>query len=88
VNDLEKKFAEIEKRVTALAAENRGLKIRVSELEGELSRALIEARDLDEAHAKQTRIREKVEYILAALENAGGKKTTAEAEEASPAVSP
>ena len=88
MNDLEKKFVEIEKRVAALAAENRGLKSRVSELEGELSQALTAARDLAEAHAKQTRIREKVEYILAALENAGGKKTSAETEEASPAVSP
>jgi len=68
VKDLEKNFAEVEKRVQALVAENRGLAGRVRELEHELAQARREAQELQNFHGKRMHIKEKIERILQSME--------------------
>jgi len=72
VKDLETKFAEVEKRIGALVAENKVLMGRVRELEHELTHARREAQELQNLHGKKMHIREKVERILHSLEAAEG----------------
>lgn len=72
MKDLETKFAEVEKRIQALVAENKGLTERVRELEHELTHARREAQELQNLHGKKMHIREKVERILHSLEAAEG----------------
>ncbi len=74
MKDLEKKFAEIEKRVAGLVDENRGLKGRIRELEQELTQAREKAREWEHFHGKRLHIKEKIERVLAALDTAGGEK--------------
>ena len=68
MKDLEKNFAEVEKRVQALVAENRGLAGRVRELEHELAQARREAQELQNFHGKRMHIKEKIERILQSME--------------------
>lgn len=68
MKDLESRFAEIEKRVSALAAEKKALTGRVRELEQELAVARREALEMQHFRSKRMHIREKVERILSALE--------------------
>ena len=74
MKDLETKFAEVEKRIGALVAENKVLMGRVRELEHELTHARREAQELQNLHGKKMHIREKVERILHSLETAEGSK--------------
>lgn len=74
MKDLEAGFAEVEKRVKALNAENSALRGRVRELEQELAQARRESRDLEHFHGKRMHIKEKVERILNTLEAIEAKK--------------
>ncbi len=74
MNDLETRFAEVEKRVRSLAADNSTLRKRVAELERELARSRVDASDVRDFQTKQARIREKVEQVLHSLESLGEKK--------------
>ncbi|HEX9022121.1 MAG TPA: hypothetical protein VF903_12775 [Nitrospirota bacterium] len=74
VDELGENFAEVEKRVKALASENRTLKGRVRELEQELSQALNEARNFASVHGKQEHIRQRIEQVLQSLESLQAKK--------------
>ena len=68
LNDLEARFAEVEKRVQALLRQNRALTKRIGELERELAQARREALATEHLHGKSMHIRDKVERILSALE--------------------
>lgn len=74
MNELEKGFREVEKRVRALAGENRDLRRRISELEQELEGARRVARESEQFHGKKLHITEKLEQVLRALEAVGEKK--------------
>lgn len=68
MKNLEEKFAEIEKRVNALVAENRSHKKRVKELEKELSLTRHDAKKSSQFHDQQLHLRQRVEKILKDLE--------------------
>jgi septal ring factor EnvC (AmiA/AmiB activator) len=68
LNDLEARFAEVEKRVQALLRQNRALTKRIGELERDLAQARREALESEHFHGKSMHIRDKVERILSALE--------------------
>ena len=68
VKRIEAAFATIERRVQALAAENRALKKRVRELEGALAEARRSSQDLEHLHSRRMHIREKIEGVLQSLE--------------------
>jgi cell division protein FtsB len=74
VNNLATRFCVIEKRVTALVAENKGLKARLSELEEELVQVKREALELEHVHGRILRVREKIERVLQQLDTVGTKK--------------
>ncbi|HYA87967.1 MAG TPA: hypothetical protein VEI57_12985 [Nitrospirota bacterium] len=74
VNNLEAYFSEIEKRVQALVAENKGLKARLNELEKELAQAKRETLELEHFQGEKLHIREKIERVLQQLEAIGIKK--------------
>jgi len=65
---IETAFATVEQRVQALVTENRGLKKRMRELEGELAQARRSSQDLEHLHSRRVHIREKVERVLQSLE--------------------
>jgi hypothetical protein len=77
VNELESRFAEIEKRVRSLVADNGSLRKRVAELERELAHVRAEAGESRDFQTKQTRIREKVEQVLRSLESLHEQKEKA-----------
>jgi chromosome segregation ATPase len=77
VKELETQFAEVEKRVRSLVADNGSLRKRVAELERELARARAEAGDARDVQGKQARIREKVEHVLRSLQSLGERKEQA-----------
>ena len=68
VKRIEAAFTIVEKRVKALVTENRGLKKRVRELEGELAEARRSSQDLEHLNSRRMHIREKVERVLQSLE--------------------
>lgn len=68
VQRIEADFAIVEQRVQALAIENRRLKERVRELEGELAQARRSSQDLEHLNSRRMHIREKVERVLQSLE--------------------
>lgn len=68
MTDLAERFSEVEKRVKAILAENRELKVRIAELEQELTLARSEAQNFEHVRGKQAHIREKIERILHSLE--------------------
>ncbi len=65
----------VEKRVQALITENKNLAERIRNLEQELLEARREARQSEHNHARNLRIREKIEHILHTLEAIGAKKS-------------
>ena len=65
---MEAAFAIVEQRVQALVSENRGLKKRVRELEGEIAQARRSSQDLEHLQSRRMHIREKVERVLQSLE--------------------
>ncbi len=68
---IEERFAEVERRVRALVSENSTLTRRVREQEEELLQLRREAQDLQHLHGRRMHVREKIERVLAALEEAG-----------------
>ncbi len=74
MRELADKFAEIEKRVKALVAENAGLKKRTEELERELAAVRRETRDIESLQGRNSQIREKIESVLSALEAVSSRK--------------
>ena len=68
MKNLEEKFAEIERRVKALVAENRSHKKRVKELEKELNLTRHDAKKSAQFHDQQLHLRERIEKILKDLE--------------------
>ena len=68
IKKFEAAFSTVEKRITALTAENRALKKRVRELEGEIDQARRSSQDLEHLHSRRMHIREKVERVLQSLE--------------------
>lgn len=78
LTELEIKFAEIEKRVRKLAAENHSFKKRIRELELELDHVRGDARKAVQFHDKQLRVRERIEKILHDLETIDAKKADPE----------
>ena len=68
VKRIEAAFATVEQRVQALVAENRELKKRVRQLEGEIAEARRSSQDLEHLHSRRMHIREKVERVLQSLE--------------------
>lgn len=68
MKDLEERFAEIERRVKPLVAENRSHKKRIRELEKELSQTRGDAQKSAQFNDKQSHLRERLEKILQALE--------------------
>ncbi len=69
--NIEEQFAEVEKRVRTLVSENSALSSRVRELEEELGRLRSESQDLQHLRGRRMHVREKIERVLAALEEAG-----------------
>jgi len=74
VKNLEEKFAEIERRVQALVAENRSHKKRVKELEKELNLTRHDAKKSMQFHDTQLHLRARIEKILKDLEGVETKK--------------
>lgn len=70
---IEEQFAEAEKRVRAVVAENAALRSQVGEMEQELARLRREVQDLQHFHGKRMHVREKIERILQQLDEAGGE---------------
>lgn len=68
VKRIEAALAAVEQRVRSLVDENRGLKERVRELEGELAQARRSSQDLEHLNSRRMHIREKVERVLQSLE--------------------
>jgi predicted RNase H-like nuclease (RuvC/YqgF family) len=75
VKDLEERFAEIERRVKALATENHAHKARIRELEKELVQTRRDAQKSVQFHDKQLHLRERIEKILRDLESVESKKS-------------
>ena len=75
MKNLEERFAEIEKRVKALATENHSHKTRIRELEQELVQTRRDAQKSVQFHDKQLHLRERIEKILQDLEAVEIKKS-------------
>lgn len=71
MKDKDSLFTEVESRVKKLLQENQALRARIKELEQELENTRRELRDLHHLHGKRIHIREKIEKILDAFEEAG-----------------
>jgi dynactin complex subunit len=72
VKNPEGTFAEVERRVRSIVAENRSLRGRIRELEGELERLRRDGREYESFRGKKIRVREKVERMLKELEAVAG----------------
>lgn len=68
MKELAARFAEVEKRVRALVAENQGLRDRVRVLEEELGRASEGAREAVALRARKEQVRDRLKRLLRALE--------------------
>ena len=68
VKDLSARFAEVEKRVRALAAENGHLRESVRKLEEELGRASEGAREAESLRARKEQVRDRLKRLLRVLE--------------------
>ncbi len=71
MKSIEERFAEVERRVRALVAENGRLNKRLKDLERALADARQEGQEMQHFHGKRMHVREKIEKILDALEAAG-----------------
>lgn len=80
VKDLAARFAEVEKRVRALAEENHGLRGRVRELEAGLGRASEAAREAETLRAKKEQVRDRLKRLLRVLEAVETKEKEKEEE--------
>jgi len=68
VNNLVARFAEVEKRVRALAEDNHRLRERVRGLEEDLGRASDGAREAEDLRARKEQVRDRLKRLLRALE--------------------
>lgn len=71
MKDVEAGFAEVEKRVKKLHADNAALRKRVAELEDELAQARLESDEIENYRGKRLHVREKIEKVLRSLEALG-----------------
>ena len=69
VKDIAARFAEVEKRVRALAEENHGLREKVHALEEELGRASEGAREAEALRAKKEQVRDRLKRLLRVLDS-------------------
>ncbi|OGW40747.1 MAG: hypothetical protein A2010_16225 [Nitrospirae bacterium GWD2_57_9] len=75
MKDLDAGFAEVERRVKTLIAENARLRKQVAELERELAFAQTASGELRNFQGIRMQIREKIEIVLQSLEALGEKGT-------------
>jgi len=75
MKDLEERFAEIERRVRPLVAENRSHKKRIRELEKELNQARCDVQKSAQFNDSKLHLRERIEKVLRALEAVGVNKS-------------
>ena len=85
VKDLGSRFAEVERRVRTLVAENRGLRARVRELEEERGRLGEAARDSDTLRANKAQVRDRLKRLLRLLEKINVREEEQRGPEGSPA---
>ena len=74
VKDMVARFAEVEKRVRALAEENQGLREKVHALEEELGRASEGAREAESLRARREQVRDRLKRLLRVLETIESQK--------------
>lgn len=79
MKDLGARFAEVERRVRALVAENRMLRGRLGELETELAQAKQEAQEAQSLRTKKTRVQERLTRLLRTLESIEAPEVVEEA---------
>ncbi|NTW65592.1 MAG: hypothetical protein HGB21_04655 [Nitrospirae bacterium] len=85
VKELGSRFAEVERRVRALVAENQGLLARVRELEEERGRLGEAARDSDALRANKSQVQDRLKRLLRLLETIEVREEEREGPERSPA---
>lgn len=74
MKDLGSRFAEVEKRVRALVAENDELRGRVRALEADLGRAQQDVREAQQLRARKAQVQERLMRLLTALEAAEARE--------------
>jgi len=80
VNDLAARFAEVEKRVRALAAENSHLREQVRELEDRLGKADDCSREVESLRAKKEQVRNRLKRLLRVLDSMETKEKEKDAD--------
>jgi hypothetical protein len=85
VKELGSRFAEVERRVRALVAENLGLRARLRELEDERGRLGEAARDSDALRANKSQVQDRLKRLLRLLETIEVREEGREGPEGSPA---
>jgi uncharacterized protein YlxW (UPF0749 family) len=83
VKELGSRFAEVERRVRALVAENQGLRERVRELEEERGTLGEAARDSEALRASKTQVQDRLKRLLRLLETIEVKEPDAQGSEQS-----
>ena len=68
MKDLASRFSEVERRVTALLAQNRFLRRRVRELERERDAMVVQVRDGEGLRERTVQVRDRLQRLLARLE--------------------
>jgi len=81
VKELGSRFAEVEKRVRAMAEENSRLRGRVRELEEELGRMGQAAGESETLRAKKTQVQDRLKRLLHLLETIEVKEADAQGSE-------
>ena len=84
VKELGSRFAEVERRVRALVAENLGLRARLRELEDERGRLGEAARDSDALRANKSQVQDRLKRLLRLLETIKVREEEREGPEGSP----
>lgn len=69
VKDLVARFAEVEKRVRALATENSHLREQIRELEDRLGKADDSSREVESLRAKKEQVRNRLKRLLRVLDS-------------------
>jgi chromosome segregation ATPase len=77
VKDLSARFSEVERRVSALVAENGQLRKRVRELEQERQEYEAKARESEVLRRRTEQVRDRLQRLLAALESVEREVTRA-----------
>ena len=84
MKDLAARFAEVEKRVRALAADNGHLRDRVRKLEEELGGAIEGAREAETLRARKEQVRDRLKRLLRALEAMEAKEKESDLQSSEP----